>query len=401
MVFPNEIKKFNYAKNIEDAKNLFESSKEIDPLPAIPATLLNKRDIAKYASKTGMIYPFNPEDLKAASYTVKLGREILYWDKDGNQQHKEELKENDPIVLKRNSITFVSVEPKFFVPSYIALRFNLSITHVHRGLLLGTGPLIDPTFVGRIMIPIHNLTNNDYTARPGDELIAVEFTKIWFDPEDTHDINFEKLSQNIKKPDMSFADYFKEALPHNIPSVESSLWKTVEETRQKVDQSKDYIDKIKEEADKTRYLFTGIGAFTAAALVIATIAIFFQAKSVVSDANKYVRDSSNALQGDLQVAIDADGFEKAVNLAKEEVSNRILYDFTKITEKQKKFFNRIDTRLDLLENKIEEKNNLSGKGKLELQSEIDEVRNDIKAIKSRIYDYRLEYIHKLLEKEIK
>jgi hypothetical protein len=71
----------------------------------------------------------------------------------------------------------VQVEPLFRLPDYIALRFNLKITHVHRGILLGTGPLIDPGFEGRLLIPLHNLTTNEYSLECGEGLIWIEFTK--------------------------------------------------------------------------------------------------------------------------------------------------------------------------------------------------------------------------------
>ena len=60
----------------------------------------------------------------------------------------------------------------------MAIRFNLRITNVHRGLLLGTGPLVDPGFEGDLLIPIHNLTNNSYYFKGGDKFIWVEFTKV-------------------------------------------------------------------------------------------------------------------------------------------------------------------------------------------------------------------------------
>jgi hypothetical protein len=66
------------------------------------------------------------------------------------------------------------------LPNYIALRFNLRITHVHRGLLLGTGPLVDPGFQGRLLIPVHNLTDSDYPMDTNMALIWIEFTKTTF-----------------------------------------------------------------------------------------------------------------------------------------------------------------------------------------------------------------------------
>jgi deoxycytidine triphosphate deaminase len=131
---------------------------------------------------TGMICPFrNRKDketkLKTASYEVDIGDEYLWWDDQGVKNTKK-LEPGELFVLKKNSIMFVKVEPRFRLPSYIALRFNLRITHVYRGLLLGTGPLIDPEYDGPLFIPLHNLTDNDYTLERGEGLIWVEFTKL-------------------------------------------------------------------------------------------------------------------------------------------------------------------------------------------------------------------------------
>src|SRR5256885_14069412 len=66
----------------------------------------------------------------------------------------------------------------FRFPDYIAARFNLKIPNVYRGLLLGTGPLVDPGWSGRLSFPLHNLTTNDYEFPGGEEIIWMEFTKL-------------------------------------------------------------------------------------------------------------------------------------------------------------------------------------------------------------------------------
>lgn len=66
----------------------------------------------------------------------------------------------------------------FRLPNYMAARFNLRIQNVHRGLLLGTGPIVDPGFCGHLLIPLHNLTSNRYSFRQGEGFTWFEFTKI-------------------------------------------------------------------------------------------------------------------------------------------------------------------------------------------------------------------------------
>ena len=168
-----------FAASDEEAAVKYEATQLSDPLPEILPALLSSDDLKKYVAATGMIYPFSEEEkhLKQASYAVRLLGRCIYWDEDGKKRDVL-IKEKDEFKLKRNSIAFVSLEPTFRLPYYIALRFNLKITHIHRGILLGTGPLIDPGFCGKLAVPLHNLTMNDYVLRGGDDLIWIEFTKI-------------------------------------------------------------------------------------------------------------------------------------------------------------------------------------------------------------------------------
>jgi deoxycytidine triphosphate deaminase len=160
-----------------EANERYRRYRSHDPFPDIPPALLNSADIADYVSTTGMIHPFHPERLKSASYEIALLGKWFYISADGKRVEGV-LSRGDTFVLPKNSIAFVSIEPYFRIPDYIALRHNLKIDHVYKGLLVGTGPLIDPGFVGHIALPLHNLTENDYTFVGGEGIIWAEFTKL-------------------------------------------------------------------------------------------------------------------------------------------------------------------------------------------------------------------------------
>lgn len=176
-----EIKKITFANSDEDAERRFKDYATKDPLPDVAPALLNSADIRDYVAITGMLFPFHPEPekgkLKPASYEVDLLGEIIYWDEKGMKKNLS-LKKGDSFILPKNSIAFVTPEPTFRLPNYIAIRFNLKITNVHRGILLGTGPLVDPGYKGKLLIPLHNLTNNDYVFVGGEGFIWMEFTKL-------------------------------------------------------------------------------------------------------------------------------------------------------------------------------------------------------------------------------
>lgn len=202
--------------------------KEQDPFPSIAPALLNSGDIRDYVRATGLICPFTDgaPALKPASYEVPLLGPYVYWDGEGTRREGV-IGAGDQFTLQPNSIAFVTVEPVFRLPAYIALRFNLRITHVYRGLLLGTGPLVDPGFAGPLSIPLHNLTTNPYTLRGGEGLIWVEFTKLSpdrlrIDPEDdVYDRSGVVVPLEKEKLHLTVADYLHKADPHR--AIRSSI----------------------------------------------------------------------------------------------------------------------------------------------------------------------------------
>ncbi len=168
-----------FAQSDLEAEARYERFEQVDPFPSIPPSLLNSADLSDYVAATGMVWPYyeDAEHLKPASYKIALEGEYIVWDETAGRQ-SDSLEKGQPFTLKANSIAFVTLEPMFRVPLYIALRFNLRIKHIYRGILLGTGPLVDPGFVGRLSVPLHNLTTNDYEFLGGEELIWMEFTKL-------------------------------------------------------------------------------------------------------------------------------------------------------------------------------------------------------------------------------
>jgi deoxycytidine triphosphate deaminase len=165
------------AASDEEAADRAAKWRSKDPFPEIRPALLNSADIADYVAQTGMIYPFHAERLKSASYPIRLLGDVLYWDEDGNRVTRT-ISDGDTFTLPKNSIAFVTLEPMFRFPDYIAGRFNLKIPNVYKGLLLGTGPLVDPGWSGRLSFPLHNLTTNDYEFAGSEEIIWMEFTKL-------------------------------------------------------------------------------------------------------------------------------------------------------------------------------------------------------------------------------
>jgi deoxycytidine triphosphate deaminase len=165
------------AQSETEAKAQYEKTAFHDPFPEILPALLNTSDVYNYVSATGMVYPFEKTNLKSASYAIRIGDTAIYWDGIGvlNQIN---LETGQSFRVPDNSIVFIKSKEYFRLPSYIAMRFDLKIMNVHRGILLGTGPVVDPGFEGHLLIPLHNLTTNVYSFKENETFVWVEFTKI-------------------------------------------------------------------------------------------------------------------------------------------------------------------------------------------------------------------------------
>ncbi|MBM7326347.1 hypothetical protein JS562_25080 [Agrobacterium sp. S2] len=162
----------------EELARSVEGKSDVLKAKRIPPSLLSAEHIKAYVLATGLISPFytggKKPRLKKASYEGRVGS-VVYTFEGG--AIKRVPFEDGKFKVKANSIVFVECDLNFRLPEYIALRFNLQIKHVHRGLLLGTGPIVDPGFWGKLCIPLHNLTSEDYYLGENEGLIWVEFTK--------------------------------------------------------------------------------------------------------------------------------------------------------------------------------------------------------------------------------
>jgi deoxycytidine triphosphate deaminase len=273
----------NFATDDSDAAVRAARYANEDPLRSVPCALLSSAEIHDYARITGMLFPFFPEALKPASYEAHIGGEFIRWDEQGHR-HKCQVRRGDPCKLLANSITFVQVEPKFRLPNYIAVRFNLRITHVHRGLLLGTGPLVDPGFEGKLLIPLHNLTASEYDLDTNAALIWIEFTKTTFSclpkeeiaSKNRHFIPFPSDKKNLTP------DYYLLKANGGDP-IRSSIPDALARGREDAANSALSAKSAEEKVTSLRNLLAGLGFGALATLAVALFAIYLQVSSMVQN----------------------------------------------------------------------------------------------------------------------
>jgi deoxycytidine triphosphate deaminase len=253
----------DFAANEEAARERCAKFKASDPFPQIDPALLSSADIEDYARETAVIYPFDTQYLKPTTYALTAGGPYIYW--ENGKKFEGVLEKGQYLHLKKDSILFLTLEPLIQLPNYIAARFNLSINHVYRGLLLGTGPVVDPGFIGRISMPLHNFTSNDYIIKAGEKLVWMEFTKLAKNPswssashQPQRRGSFVPFSE--KKNDRVVQDYVYEA---DRRPIESSIPLSVIKSEQSA--------KIAEKSVKSAENFTKIVMGVNLGLIIATV----------------------------------------------------------------------------------------------------------------------------------
>lgn len=120
----------------------------------------------------GMIAPWDPGLLKPAAYELTLGPNCVVNGKI------RVLSDDDPwLEIPNNSIVFVSMGQWVRLPHYIAARFDLAIEFIYQGILLGTGPQVDPGFQGVLSCPLHNISDASVHLRLGQPFAKMDFAK--------------------------------------------------------------------------------------------------------------------------------------------------------------------------------------------------------------------------------
>lgn len=279
----------------EAAEKALSFWKKADPFPSeIAPSLLSAEHIDRYIRTVGLASPYyegggRKARLKKASYEGRIGTKAYIFD-DNSDELIPILVPDQPLKVPANSIVFVECDLEFRLPRYIGLRFNLQIRHVHRGLLLGTGPLVDPGYWGKLCIPLHNLTNEDYEIPIEEGLIWVEFTKTTSDSErgrvtlaegEEHSEHWdiEKFLRKAAKPLVGGRPSIgiRSSIPKMVSAATSEARAAVETSHAALDESnkaRELSAKAEKAASDTKALFNRIGWLGALVAAVAVVTLW-------------------------------------------------------------------------------------------------------------------------------
>ncbi len=321
----------------------------------ISDTLLSSQAIIKVVEATGLIAPFftgggRQARLKKAAYEGRIGTRAYIFNELNSPQRCFDSEVDKFLLVPRNSIVFVECDLDFRLPDFIALRFNLQIQHVHRGLLLGTGPLVDPGYWGKLCIPLHNLTDEDYAIPKDKGLIWIEFTKTTLNSADV-DAERAPLGREFWDIEAFLNKASQQYYGHKVP-IRSSLPTMFEAANKKVEESAKAAEDTAKSAADLRSLNTialVAAAFTLVTIIVGSTAFLFNLSNRNEDIAVKLRSDTETTQHAIEEHVtDVDRFATQPAEARAALPGlrRQLADQRRQIDDLKQQIVRLDARLD-------------------------------------------------------
>ncbi len=151
--------------------------KYVDPESGDPGRkgLLLSNEIEKFRKNNLLIAEgFEQSHLRPAAYTLRIG--APYVDSRG-RMGRLDVDRCPYFTMEPNSVVYVSTFEKLDLPYYIAARFNLRVKWVYKGILLGTGPQVEPGYRGFLSCPLYNLTDRPIKINFAEEFATIDFER--------------------------------------------------------------------------------------------------------------------------------------------------------------------------------------------------------------------------------
>jgi len=349
----------------------------------IPVGMLSSPQIEYCVDKFGIIKNFKKEHLGSSTYNMRIGGPVLAWDRENRIEFTLEEQEDrnrskyKSIELKPNSLTFVTTIEEFRLTKDIIARFNLKSVLVHQGLLLGTGPIVDPQLHARLLIPIHNFSNKSINLNYGDEFISVEFTKT-ANPEKAIELSNGNYATyiNNKSWDYNFEKYRKRIGDKEVASSVRSQFQAygdtikfyqneIEQITKKNEEQIGIFNKEKKELFYRNLKFNLIGLL---AVIAAIAALFFMSWDVMNNANdkadaayKFIQEYKNNSLDFRSLALkkDLDEIGKNFNEFKGKMTQLNIESHSELKESYSdliELLDRLEKRIDTIDLRINDLN---------------------------------------------
>ena len=144
---------------------------EEDPHREESGVLLSDR-IESYVKKFRMIEPFCKDNIKAAGYSLSVGK-VYYL--GGEKYYLNEME--DELTIPPYEVAVIQTKEIIRLPRFLIGRWNIRVSLAYKGLLWIGAAQVDPGFSGYLSCPIYNLSSKPVSLKKGGRLALMDFVK--------------------------------------------------------------------------------------------------------------------------------------------------------------------------------------------------------------------------------
>lgn len=143
--------------------------------------ILKDTDIENLAKLESLLVPYNPENLRRASYDLSVGAEFCVFDgKDVSKNpviQYHTLTKGQPFQMPPNAVCFISCAEQISLPKDICARVFLRMSYIYKGIVVASQPPFDPGYQGMVIVMVHNMSSLPMPIKEGDRFVTIEFER--------------------------------------------------------------------------------------------------------------------------------------------------------------------------------------------------------------------------------
>lgn len=127
----------------------------------------------------GLIHPFNEVNLRASSYDLTVGEEY-YIGQDGASSTltTQRLNPRQSFTIPPHAVCFILAAETIDLPADVTAKVSLRMTHIYAGMVLTSQPPFDPSYQGRVVVMLHNLSSAPFHLKCGERVATIEFVRL-------------------------------------------------------------------------------------------------------------------------------------------------------------------------------------------------------------------------------
>lgn len=137
-------------------------------------SVLNRKEIKELCKTQQLIQPYDPKNIKYASYDLRVGSEYrLSYEKEVRKIGK-----NGVVEIPPYSVCFVLAEEKVKLPKNACAFIFSRHRAAKEGFLMHPQPPFDPGYEGSVCVLLHNLSNETVRLQQGEHLATMVFLRL-------------------------------------------------------------------------------------------------------------------------------------------------------------------------------------------------------------------------------